>query len=345
MKTKTETIKRLLSRIGIGTKPVAMLTELKGVRIQGIKVASKPEPKAVVIPTPKPKPKPIGVIDPEAIEIMNLVNTDPLKAYHMAKTKDARAKKERLGMALSPLERDREEERIDLIKKAALTLTSNLPKTSDVSLDPNWKPEVLLKHIAEAAFRSSLDSDILWIGGGNLNGVLKVKSGAVTVDITRDDMELLNAAASKLWNWSGVLKSLDSPDTWDLRKHLSNAADHYAVSQAKLKPSSWYLSKLVENSVKAPLKYTKESSTRSEVLAALTLAVSEQAIALGFRVDTSKNVHIDCSDSRFGTTEISQKVLLPYMQSIIDGSSVAGRLKASNDPANLLTGVVNYLPL
>lgn len=343
----------MLSRIGIGTKAVAIMPEpkKKGVRIQGIKVASKPEPKAVVIPTPKPKPKPKAVIDHEAIEIMNLANTDPLKAYQIAKAKDARTKKERLEkaryLALSPLEKEREEERIDLIKKAALTLTSNIGKASDLGLDPNWRGSILLTKIAEAAFQSSLENDVLWISNGL--GDLSVKVGAQTLEV-HTQKDLLEAVAKKLFNWSGLGKSLNNekgeePNVWDLIRGLGKAAMQYKAQQAKLKSSEYYLSQLVKNSIAAPLRYTKESSTRSEVLAALTLAVSEQAIALGFRIDTSKNVHIDCSDSRFGTTEISQKVLLPYMQSIINGSSVAGRLKASNDSINLLTGVVNQLPL
>lgn len=327
----------------------AILNKRKPKVVAIIKPEPKPKPLAKVIPAQKPKPRPKAVVDQEAIDIMNLANTDPLKAFRMAKAKDARVKKERLEkarfMALSPLEKEREEERINLIKKAALTLAANLPKASELGLDPNWRGSILLTKIAEAAFRSSLENNVLWISNGL--GDLSVKVGAQTVEV-HSQKDLLESAAKKLFNWSGMGKSLNNdkgeePNVWDLIRGLGKAAMQYKAQQAKLKSSEYYLSQLVKNSIGAPLKYTKETATRVDILTALALATAEVGVSLGFFKDAQKIVNIDCSDNRYGTTQLTDKVMLPYMRSIIDSSKVAGRLTSDKDAANLLSAFINFL--
>ncbi len=317
----------------------------KSLIIYGKRVQPKPE---AVKPIKVAPPKPKAVIDTEEREIMNLIHIDPIKALQMAHARDNRMAKERRErvrfLALSPLEIEREQERKEIIKTAAISLIANLPKVREIQLDINWKKEILLQHIADAAFRSSLESNFLWIGGGNFGGILKVKSGAITVEVDRANLELLDTAASKIFAWSGVLKSLDNPTASDLKRYLSVAADNYAVSQRKLKPSEYYLSQLVEKAIKAPLLYTKETATRTEIMAALALATAEVGVAIGFIKDSQKHVNIDCSDNRFGNTQLTAKVMLPYFQSIIDGSSVAGRLTSLSDASKLLAAFINHLP-
>ncbi|SFR65143.1 hypothetical protein [Maribacter stanieri] len=348
MNKKKDMIEKLLVRIGLKTKPLAILTvgenKPSGVRLKGKRLTVKPKIKAEVT---LPNPKTIKDVDQESIDIMKLVDSNPVKAMQMAVLRDKRVSNERKEkarfLALSPLEIEREAERKVLIEKAALSLTANLPKVREIQLDINWNEDVLLQHIAEAAFRSSLESDVLWIGGGNFGGNLYVKIGAVTEEIKTNDMELLDTAAAKLFSWSGVVNVLEDPTSSELKRFLSNAADSYTASQRKLKSSEYYLGLLVEKAIEAPLKYIKESAKRLEILEALALATAEAGIAIGFFKDSKKNVHIDCSDNRFGTTQLTSKIMLPYMQSIIDGSSVAGRLTSGTDSAKLLEAFTNLL--
>lgn len=333
-------------------KVVALMDEPKklGVSMVGKKVVKPILKRPRVVAKAKPKyadKKLLAITKMEKAQIDFLMKSNPIEALALNNRLEAKIKANNAPIIsynnLSQLDKERALERTEMIEKAALSLTANLPKVREVQLDINWRKEVLLKHIADVAFKSSLVDDILWIGGGNFGGVLKVKIGATTIIIDRDDMELLNDAATKLWAWSGVLKVLDTPDTWSLRTHLSNSADNYAVSQRKLKSSDWFLATLVEKAIAAPLKYTKETATRLEILAALALATAEVGVSLGFFKDSQKKVNIDCSDNRYGTTQLDSKVMLPYMQSIIDRSSVAGRLTSGNYSSELLTAFTNYL--
>lgn len=338
------TIQRILNRF----KPLAILTiaekKPSGVQLYGKRLTVKPKIKDKVTLS---KPKSKVIVDQESIDIMKLVDSNPVMAIQMATQRDNRISKERKEkarfLALRPLEIEREADRKLLIQRAALSLTANLPKVRDIQLDINWNKDVLLQHIAEAAFRSSLEADVLFIGGGNFGGTLKVKIGAITEEINSDDIELLANASAKLFAWSGVLKILENPTSSELKRYLSVSADNYTASQRKLKSSEYYLGLLVEKSIEAPLKYTKETAKRSEILEALALATAEVGIAIGFFKDSKKNVHIDCSDNRYGTTQLTSKIMLPYFQSIIDGSSVAGRLTSGTESANLLEAFTNLL--
>ena len=359
MKTINEIVKSILRKRN--PKPLAIVAVAKkkptGVIMYGKRI---PKPEAVRV-LPKPKPKPVAVKypnlklmaiskDDEAM-VDRLIKSDPLEALAVSNRLTAKVKvansKIMAYNSLTQLQREREAAEIDLIKKAALSLTANLPSVSDAGLDVNWSSKVLISSISKIAFNSSLQDNVLWIS--NNLGDLSVKIGAQTIEVhTRK--ELLEAASKRLYNWSKMGKSLNNekgeePNVYDLIRGLGKSASLYKVRESKLKSSDWYLTLLVDRASNAPLQYTKESSSRNEVLEALALATAEEANKLGFYKDKSKAININCSDNRFGSSQLSDKVLLPFMESIIEKSSVAGKLQASNDAKNLLTGMKNLLPL
>ncbi|MFS4447314.1 hypothetical protein [Maribacter sp. 2307UL18-2] len=247
-----------------------------------------------------------------------------------------------------PTETEKEQEKIGTIKNAVKSLTANLPKESDLGLNPNWNASVLLSHIGDAAHRSSLESDVVW--GRDGEGLLILEIEAQTIKITPEYFELFDKAAERLFNWSGMGKSLNDsegtePDTNAFLWNLGDSGARYSNEQKKLKSSDWYLDKLVEKASTATLVYEKATAKKADILEALALATAKEGIRLGFTRDKDKNVLIECSDNRFGCTELSTKVLLPFLQQIIDESSVAGRLTAKKDVSDLLTGFTNLLTL
>ena len=327
----------------------------KGLIMYGKRVEPRPNP----VPMPKPKPTPpkypnlklMAISKADEARVNDLIQSAPLEALALSNrlTSKMRAANSKILAynSLTQLQREREAAEIELIKKAALSLTANLPSVSDAGLDVNWRSNILISSISEIAFNSSLQDNVLWIS--NNLGDLSVKIGAQVVEV-HNRKELLEAASKRLYNWSKMGKSLNNekgeePTVYDLIRGLGKSASLYKVRESKLKSSDWYLTLLVDRASNAPLQYTKESSTRNEVLEALALATAEEANKLGFYKDKSKAVNINCSDNRFGSSQLSDKVLLPYMEAVIEKSSVAGKLIASNDAKNLLTGMKNLLPL
>lgn len=250
-------------------------------------------------------------------------------------------------MAVSPLEKERIEERKQIITNAAISLTTNLPRSSD-ALDVNWNVFVLVDHIAKAGHESSLQDDILWHGQDGKYSDLNLKVGARTIKFTKEDYPLLDSAIGKLISWSGAKKKLTEskkqrPAEALIKSALAKVGNSYLAQQSKKKSSEWYLGRLDAVMRGAELAYTPATATKEDALAALTLATAEQAILLGFFKDKSNNVNIDCSDSKYGVTELPRKIILPYFKLILEKSSVAGKLKGTAYPTKFMEGVISML--
>ena len=322
---------------------IAMIDEPK--KKPSLKMTGKLLPKAevkeaVIKPQPKPRIKIVtAVSNTEEQEILAMLEKDPSKAVEMFRAKnakdEAKRKERNRFMALSPREKEREAEVKEKTKEAIKSLTTNLDK---LDVNPNWKHSVIWDHIAKMCFESSLEGGVLWLTSST--GGLQFKIQADTINMPYKE---LDPVALKLIKWSGIKLNSQDFDGLELSKALGNAASSYHIAQMKLKSSTYYLETLVARSVEAKLSYAKESATRTEILEALSLATAEVGISLGFYRDKNKNVWINCSDSKYGSTEVTKKVLLPYMQRIIYGSSVAGRLNSNEDAGKLLSGFTNLI--
>ena len=329
---------------------LAMVEDKAKEKKGSLKMTGKMLPKPVAQAKEKPKPKPTikarprvktvtAVANTEEKEILAMLDTDPSKAIQMMNARNRRIEAERKErkryLALSDREKLREKEVKEKTKAAIKSLTANLDK---LDVNPNWNHNVIWNRIADMCFRSSLEADVLWIS--TATGSLEFKIKADQIPLSSNE---LDPVAEKLISWSKIKFNSSEYTGAKLSDALANSASTYQREEAKLKSSEFYLNELVARSLEAKLEYDKETAKRYEILEALSLATAEIGISLGFYRDKNKNVWINCSDSKFQSSEISKKVLLPYMQRIIDGSTVAGKLNSNEDAGKLLTGFINQI--
>lgn len=278
-------------------------------------------------------------------EVLAALNKDPKAGIELLRGKlkeSRRSEKEKVRfMALSSIEREREQVRLDAIKKAVLSLTENLVPASELCVDVNYSEESNLPMLAEAAFNSSLKSDILWLSDSKMNPSFKIK--AVTTKLTVADYTLFDSALKKLVKYSGLEKSLKDVASSNLMHAIGFKAFQFEGEARKLKSSDEYLELLVSKSIAAKLNYNKYTAKKADVAQALAMAVAEVGIELGFKKTRMRSVTIDCSDSKFSSTDIDRKTMTETCQKIIDGSSCSGRLTSKSDALDLLNGLISHL--
>ena len=352
MESKTEVIKRLLNRMGIGKpEPQKKSLVMIGRRFEAVKPQPKPKPKPVAVAKPKkvkhPDLKLVAMSMSDKVKIEGLINTDPVKALSLSNSLNANIRKKNAKIKaynnLTELERERKEQRADTIKEAFATITENLPRPSEVGLDPNWNVKILVGMISKAGFQSALEAGILFTADVNQN--LSVKVGAVTYKIELEDQELIKAPITKLIKWAGMGKTMDEVKTWDIIRGLGAAAAQYQAVQARKKSSDKYLEMLVAACTESKIK-VKRGALINDYLVALALEVATIAVNIGFSTDKNKSAfYIMSSDTPFGLTEISKKDMTGIMERIISGSSVAGKLTGANMPKALMEGIINHLKL
>lgn len=258
-----------------------------------------------------------------------------VKGHYAANAKVTKARQ----MAASKTQDDAkkvEAERAKLVKKAADTLTANLPAPE---FQPNQQHYTYYRDIAKAGFSSSLENGVTF---KMLKDRLYVEGKSALIEVKALD---LVAQAAALYSWSGIGRHLqddkgEMPNHFTLHGSLIMIAAQHKNKQDRYKSSSEHLEHLVEAVLKSGFKVDANYGGREAVIDALVRRISDVSKRIGIQAayDMSGALYMTCSDQPFGMAKLDLKNIEPYFQRIIDNTNAAGKLKGSADANRVMNG-------